>query len=74
VEVQVMTTENAIRLLAGVMVLLGVAITLLVSRWGLLLVGFVGLNLAQSSVTGFCPAESILRRLGVKSGGGGCSA
>ena len=33
----------------------------------LILAGFVGLNLMQSSLTGFCPAESMLRRLGVQS-------
>ena len=27
---------------------------------------FVGVNLAQSGVTGFCPAETILRKLGLR--------
>lgn len=60
-----MTLERAIRLLAGSFVLTGLALYYFVSPWGLLLVGFVGLNLAQSSLTGFCPAETVLRRLGV---------
>ena len=38
----------------------------LVSPWWLLLVVFVGLNLAQSGFTGFCPAERIFGLLGLK--------
>ncbi len=60
-----MTLERSIRLLAGSFVLVSLALYQFVSPWGLLLAGFVGLNLVQSSFTGFCPAETILRRLGV---------
>ena len=69
-----MTVENAIRVLAGTMVLISVALTYWVSPWGLLLGAFVGCNLIQSAFTGFCPAENILRKLGVGSGEGGCCA
>ena len=34
------------------------------SPWWLLLTGFVGVNLLQSSVTGFCPAALVFRRFG----------
>ena len=57
-----MTTESAVRLLAGFMVLTSVALTVLISPWWLALTTFVGLNL-QSSLTGFCPAETVLSRL-----------
>lgn len=57
-----MTMERAIRLLAGTLVLTGLVLGLLVSPWFFILVGFVGLNLAQSSLTGFCPAEKILHK------------
>lgn len=60
-----MTLESAIRLLAGSLILTSVALSLLASPWWLLLTGFVGLNLAQSALTGFCPAEAVLKRLGV---------
>jgi hypothetical protein len=63
-----MTVERAIRLLAGSLVLVSLVLSWLVSPWALLLAGFVGLNLMQSSVTGFCPAETILRRVGVGAG------
>ena len=58
-----MTIENSIRILAGTMVLVSLALSLLVSPLWLLLAGFVGLNLVQSAFTGFCPAEMILRKL-----------
>lgn len=60
-----MSLEHAIRLLAGTLVIIGVILTHFVSPWWLLLPLFVGLNLFQSALTGFCPAEIILRRLGV---------
>lgn len=63
-----MQIDNAVLALAGAMVLLGVVLAWLVTPWGLLLAGFVGLNLLQSSVTGFCPAAMIFRRLGLKPG------
>lgn len=69
-----MTVENAIRVLAGTLVLISVALTYFVSPWWLLLGVFVGCNLIQSAFTGFCPAEIVLRKLGVGSGGGACCA
>ncbi len=63
-----MKLENAIRILAGSLVLLSLALSQLVSPWWLLLAAFVGVNLIQSAFTGFCPAENILRRLGVGRG------
>ncbi|HNQ89649.1 MAG TPA: DUF2892 domain-containing protein [Verrucomicrobiota bacterium] len=67
-----MKMENAIRILAGCMVLVSVSLAHWVSEWWLLLGVFVGCNLIQSALTGFCPAESILRRLGVGNAPGGC--
>jgi hypothetical protein len=59
-----MKPESLVRILAGSFVLAGVALTLLVSRWWLLLPAFVGANLLQSGFTGFCPPTFILTRLG----------
>jgi hypothetical protein len=59
-----MTTHNLVRLLAGSVVLLGVALAHWVSPWWLLLPAFAGLNLIQSVFTGFCPPTLILRKLG----------
>lgn len=62
-----MTTDNAIRILAGTMMLTSIALAHWVSAWWLLLGCFVGLNLIQSAFTHFCPAEIIMCKLGVGS-------
>lgn len=68
-----MTLERFVRLFAGTFVLLALALgaeasPLFASRHFLWLAAFVGANLLQSSLTGFCPLESILSRLGVRRG------
>ncbi len=66
-----MTTERYVRLFAGSFVLVSLALGSSWSplfrdaRW-LWLTAFVGANLAQSSLTGFCPLQIVLRALGVK--------
>jgi hypothetical protein len=65
--------ENAIRIMAGSMVLLSLALAHWVDGRWLWLTAFVGVNLIQSAFTGFCPAEMVLGRLGVgRKGGGSC--
>lgn len=63
-----MNIDRAVFALAGTMVLISVLLAATVSTWWLLLTAFVGLNLLQSSVTGFCPAALIFKRFGVTSG------
>lgn len=58
-----MRMENRIRILAGTFVLTGLALGHFANPWWLLLSAFVGVNLIQSALTGFCPAEMILRRI-----------
>ena len=67
-----MKMENAIRILAGTLVLISISLAHWVSPWWLLLSAFVGLNLIQSAFTGFCPAENILRKLGIGTNSGCC--
>jgi hypothetical protein len=69
-----MTIENSIRVLAGTMVLLSISLAHWVSEYWLLLTAFVGVNLIQSAFTGFCPAETILKKLGVGKGGSCCAS
>ena len=59
-----MKIDSLIRILAGTMVLLSVALAHFISQWWLLLACFVGVNLIQSSITGFCPPTIILTKLG----------
>ncbi|MFN4128456.1 MAG: DUF2892 domain-containing protein [Paracoccaceae bacterium] len=63
-----MTLDRSVLLFAGVMVLLSVALTLWVSQWFMLFTVFIGVNLIQSSFTGFCPAAMLFRVLGAKPG------
>lgn len=58
-----MKLESRVRILAGTMVLLSIALAVYVNLWWLALAGFVGVNLIQSALTGFCPAEIILGKL-----------
>lgn len=64
-----MNIENAIRVLAGTMVLASLALAHFVSPKWLFLTAFVGVNLIQSAFTRFCPAEIVFRKLGLKEGG-----
>jgi hypothetical protein len=57
-----MKREHIIRMVAGTLVLLGVALHHWVNRYWLLLPIFVGLNLVQSSLTKWCLMEDLLRR------------
>lgn len=67
-----MKLENAIRVMAGTMVLTSLALAHWVDLRWLLLAVFVGVNLIQSAFTGFCPAEIMLKKLGVGKGAGPC--
>jgi len=61
-----MSVEKALTRFAGFMVLLSVALTYWVHPNFVWLTVFVGANLFQSSFTGFCPAASIFKMLGIK--------
>lgn len=73
-----MTVERLIRIFAGVFVLASLALgveasPLFVSKHFLWFTAFVGANLLQSGFTRLCPLESILCKLGVRSGGTACA-
>lgn len=61
-----MTVERAVRLMAGLMILLSLALAHFISLNWLWLAAFVGLNLMQSAFTNWCPAMSIFRAMGLK--------
>lgn len=63
-----MNLDRAVLAFAGVMTLISVALTQLVSPWFFLFTVFIGLNLLQSAFTGFCPAAIVFKKLGVSSG------
>ena len=66
-----MTTENVIRIFAGSMILVSLALgadasPLFHSRHWLWLTVFVGANLFQFGFTGFCPLEFVLKKVGIQ--------
>jgi hypothetical protein len=60
-----MCREKVIFLVAGILVLTGLTLGYFVAHAWLLLSAFVGLNMLQASMTGFCPLAKILRAAGV---------
>ncbi|MGZ8984651.1 MAG: YgaP family membrane protein [Methylotenera sp.] len=67
-----MTTWKLVRVIAGFFILLSLALgvpesPLFVNKYWLFFTAFVGLNLFQSGLTGWCLMENILRKLGVPS-------
>ncbi len=61
-----MTVERALRLMAGLVTLLSLALAYYISYKWLWLTAFVGVNLLQSAFTNWCPAMAIFRAAGMK--------
>ena len=60
-----MNVERWLRLIAGLIIMLTVALGYLVNPWWYAFTAFVGLNLFQSAFTNWCPMMALLERLGV---------
>ena len=68
-----MKSWQLVRLIAGSFILLSLALgipgsPIFVSPWWLAFTAFVGANLLQSALTGWCLMERILRKLGFEQG------
>ena len=63
-----MNLDRAVLAFAGCVVLVGAVLSVTVNPWWIALTIFAGLNLVQSSFTGFCPAAKVFKRLGVREG------
>lgn len=63
-----MTVDRMVLVMAGTMILLSVLLAVYHNPNWLWLTGFVGLNLLQSAFTGFCPAATIFKKMGFKTG------
>lgn len=63
-----MSLDRSVMAFAGLMIFLSLALTLWVSPLFMWFTAFIGANLIQSAFTGFCPAATVFRKLGVKSG------
>ena len=67
-----MTTDRIVRIVAGLMIMLTLALAHFTGQvdmskvsW-LWLTAFIALNLFQSGFTNFCPMDSILAKMGVR--------
>ena len=60
-----MCNDSIIRRIAGVFVMLSVALGYFVHPGFLFFTAFVGFNLFQSSITNFCPLELMLGKAGM---------
>ncbi|HTT24682.1 MAG TPA: DUF2892 domain-containing protein [Candidatus Sulfotelmatobacter sp.] len=60
-----MSIERMLRLIAGLFVLISLALGHWVNPYWYLFTAFVGLNLFQSGLTNWCPMMTFLRKLGV---------
>ena len=61
-----MNVDRIVHLMAGTMVMAGVGLAHYVHPDWIWLSFIMGLSLAQSGVTGFCPASFLLKKFGVK--------
>ena len=67
-----MTRERIIRIFAGIVILISLALGVdvspfYISKYILWVTVFVGGNLFQSGFTNFCPLEIILKKMGIGS-------
>lgn len=60
-----MTLDRAVQAFAGVMVIASLLLTRFVHPNFFWLTAFVGFHLFQSAFTGFCPAATVMRKLGI---------
>ena len=63
-----MNVDKAVLAFAGFVVLVSVALAHFVSPWWLLPTVFAGANMLQASMTGFCPAAMVFKKLGFRAG------
>lgn len=63
-----MTLDRSVLLFAGAMTLLSVVLTTYISPYFVWFTVFIGANLIQSSLTGFCPAAWAFKAFGIPKG------
>ncbi len=74
-----MTVNSFVRTMAGTFILLSLILAHFMGQADLSRLSFlwftlfVGANLFQSGLTGFCPADMILKKLGVPESKAGCA-
>ena len=61
-----MTVDQGLRAIAGLFILVSVALGIWVNPWFFAFTAFVGFNLFQSGFTKWCPMMWVLRRAGLR--------
>jgi Flp pilus assembly protein TadB len=65
---KIMNLDKFVLMFAGFMVLISLVLTKWHHPYWMWLTVFVGVNMIQASITGFCPAAFIFKKLGIKGG------
>ena len=63
-----MTIDRLVILIAGCFILISLILSQIHSLYWLWFTAFVGANLIQAAITGFCPMAKMLKRVGIKPG------
>lgn len=63
-----MSIDRIVLAFAGSVILISLLLAVFNSMYWLWLTAFVGANLLQSSITGFCPLAVVLKKMGVRPG------
>lgn len=63
-----MNVDRLVLVFAGSVILVSLILTLMFSKWWLLLTAFVGVNLIQAGFTKVCPAAFIFKTFGARPG------
>lgn len=63
-----MTIDRAVMMLMGIVVLISLALAVHVNEDWLWLAAFMGANLIQASITGFCPGAWLFHKMGMQPG------
>lgn len=61
-----MTVNRYLRLVAGLLIMISVALGYYVHPGWFLFTGFIGLNLFQSAFTNWCPMMAVLKKVGAR--------
>lgn len=63
-----MNIDRLVNAMAGTFILLSLILSRVHSPYWLWFTAFVGANLLQASITGFCPAAIVFKKFGAKPG------
>ena len=63
-----MNIDKAVMTFAATMILISLTLSQVHSMYWLWLTTFVGANMFQASITGFCPLIYIMKKIGLKPG------